>query len=261
MNTILFAFMIIVGIVLLLALNKGKGAANHYPYQASKFLLSKAERSFYGVLSQAVGETGIVFAKVRVADVITPRKGLNRSDWQKAFNAVSAKHFDFLICNPGDCSVRLAIELDDASHNSAKAQKRDNLLNAACESANLRLLRIKAAKGYAIAEIKRQIEEVGTLQTEQPDKHKATENPKQISKTTPPIKSISSPDKDLEQNEPRLEGAADNQNQLDSPPCPKCAAPMLRRIAKSGTNAGQEFWGCSTFPKCRGVTKFTTKIS
>lgn len=35
------------------------------------------------------------------------------------------------------------------------------------------------------------------------------------------------------------------------PSCSKCASPMVRRKAKRGVNAGSEFWGCSTFPKCR----------
>lgn len=39
----------------------------------------------------------------------------------------------------------------------------------------------------------------------------------------------------------------------DSPACPACGAQMLRRIAKRGARAGQPFWGCSSFPGCRGT--------
>lgn len=35
--------------------------------------------------------------------------------------------------------------------------------------------------------------------------------------------------------------------------CPKCGAEMVKRQARKGANAGKAFWGCSTFPKCRGV--------
>ena len=35
--------------------------------------------------------------------------------------------------------------------------------------------------------------------------------------------------------------------------CPRCGAPMVKRIAKKGTNAGREFYGCSRYPKCRGI--------
>jgi restriction system protein len=35
--------------------------------------------------------------------------------------------------------------------------------------------------------------------------------------------------------------------------CPKCGRPMVLRTAKSGNNQGNQFWGCSGFPKCRVV--------
>lgn len=38
-----------------------------------------------------------------------------------------------------------------------------------------------------------------------------------------------------------------------NPSCPKCGSAMTKRTAKKGDNAGNEFWGCSTFPQCRGV--------
>ncbi|WP_040259307.1 nuclease-related domain-containing protein [Pseudomonas massiliensis] len=33
--------------------------------------------------------------------------------------------------------------------------------------------------------------------------------------------------------------------------CPKCGSALVVRTAKSGAKAGQQFWGCSAFPKCR----------
>lgn len=39
--------------------------------------------------------------------------------------------------------------------------------------------------------------------------------------------------------------------------CPKCGAEMLIREAKKGKNSGNQFWGCSSFPKCRKVLKIT----
>lgn len=37
------------------------------------------------------------------------------------------------------------------------------------------------------------------------------------------------------------------------PICPVCRSAMQKRTAKRGANAGNEFWGCSQYPKCRGV--------
>jgi len=35
--------------------------------------------------------------------------------------------------------------------------------------------------------------------------------------------------------------------------CPKCGNPMVLRTSKKGPQAGNQFWGCSTFPKCRAI--------
>ncbi len=37
------------------------------------------------------------------------------------------------------------------------------------------------------------------------------------------------------------------------PACPRCAKPMVRRTARRGGQAGDDFWGCAAFPACRGT--------
>jgi restriction system protein len=38
--------------------------------------------------------------------------------------------------------------------------------------------------------------------------------------------------------------------------CPKCASPLTLRTAKTGTNAGSKFYGCSAYPKCRHTASY-----
>ena len=38
-----------------------------------------------------------------------------------------------------------------------------------------------------------------------------------------------------------------------APACPRCGADMVLRTARRGANQGNQFWGCSTFPKCRST--------
>lgn len=38
-----------------------------------------------------------------------------------------------------------------------------------------------------------------------------------------------------------------------SPSCPQCGSAMVRRTARKGANIGNQFWGCSRYPACRGV--------
>jgi len=37
--------------------------------------------------------------------------------------------------------------------------------------------------------------------------------------------------------------------------CPKCGGTVVLRTARKGQNAGNQFWGCATYPACRGVMK------
>lgn len=40
------------------------------------------------------------------------------------------------------------------------------------------------------------------------------------------------------------------------PACPSCGQPMILRTSKRGANAGNQFWGCSTYPACKGTRKY-----
>ena len=45
------------------------------------------------------------------------------------------------------------------------------------------------------------------------------------------------------------------------PMCPQCNAEMTRRIARHGSNAGKEFWGCISYPKCKGTRQLEESTS
>ena len=54
--------------------------------------------------------------------------------------------------------------------------------------------------------------------------------------------------------EPAILEATDHTVDLiQMPICPRCNSEMIRRVAKKGLQQGQTFFGCSQFPKCRGV--------
>lgn len=46
-------------------------------------------------------------------------------------------------------------------------------------------------------------------------------------------------------------GEIQPRNRLNENVCPQCGAKMVLRTAKKGQNAGEKFWGCSAYPKCR----------
>lgn len=154
MEWIILLIIVLVVISTLLKTTTGKG----YNYRQSGNLFSPAERSFLGVIDQAISDKYRVFGKVRVADIINPAKGMSRKNWQIAFNKIAAKHFDYVLCSKDKLAVIAVIELDDKSHNSKRSQKRDLLLKNACNSAGLELIRFKAKSSYQIQAVREKIE-------------------------------------------------------------------------------------------------------
>lgn len=54
-------------------------------------------------------------------------------------------------------------------------------------------------------------------------------------------------------HEPTLKQSTPMTESISSPDCPRCGNDMVMRTAKKGANTGDQFWGCSAFPKCRGT--------
>lgn len=136
-----------------------KKSPGTYSYRLKDFL-SPSERSFCGVLSRVVDGQNFIFAKVRVADILSPAmfRYKNRSEWQRAFNFISSKHFDFVVCDLKSIKVQYVIELDDFSHNNKNQKVKDHFKDSICKAAGLPLIRIRASHSYSTELIKEQIE-------------------------------------------------------------------------------------------------------
>lgn len=139
--------------VALAAKNKGRIG---FPYQRGKVLFSAAERSFLGVLDQAVGAEHRVFGKVRVADVASVRGGVSGAARQGALNRIAGKHFDFIVCRASDLSIVCAVELNDKSHARERAKSRDEFVVELCRVIGLPLLTYPAKANYALSDVRSQ---------------------------------------------------------------------------------------------------------
>jgi very-short-patch-repair endonuclease len=125
------------------------------PYRKSDHLLTPAERSFFGVLRQAIDNDLYVFAKVRLSDLLwLPQSTRNR---QSHMNRIQSKHVDFVLCDRATTEPRLLIELDDSSHRRAARQSRDAFLDQAANQAGLPILRAPVKHSYSVAELRQVI--------------------------------------------------------------------------------------------------------
>ena len=237
---ILLLLLVVVAFALALFKKKaGKGPVD-FPYQSKEVLCSPAERSYMGTLEKVVGNGYRIFAKVRLADIIDVQRGLSASARQSAFNRISGKHIDFIVCNANDLSIIGAIELDDKTHRAKGRQERDQFLDKALEAAGVPMLRVKVQSTYSLKEVSSDLDSafninVGSHLEEIPDPSEAVQ----------------------ESSEKPIDEAIDNSNaEIIAPVCPKCGGELIERVATKGQHAGQKFWGCSSFPKC----KFTKKV-
>jgi hypothetical protein len=190
------------------------------PYRVRDDFLSPAELSFYRALLAAVGAQTIVCPKVNLSDVMfVSRPNENKG----ARGRISQKHVDFLLCDPATMRPVAGVELDDSSHQRQDRQARDEFVDAVFAAASLPLVHVAVRPSYAPAEIASLL-----------GPHLAS--PKVTTPTAPvPVQA----------------GVA----AAPAPSCPKCGIPMVLRTAGRGDRQGEQFYGCSNYPKCRETIK------
>lgn len=236
--------LVLVAIILLIAAKKFSGhfqaSSRSFPYEKQSYLLSPAERSFFGVLKQAVGDSYLIFTKVRLADLFNVRSGLEPKDRLRAFNKISAKHIDFVICDPNSIEVLAAIELDDKSHAHPKRKIRDEFVNGVFNAAGVALGRVPAKKGYSLVDIHGVLSQILDIGTEFDLEEK---------------------DKDFsfgEEHPAPEDGQQFKYVSKSKPLCPACGNTMEE---KTNRNIGEKLWVCSKAPICdETMTIGTAKV-
>ena len=118
------------------------------PYARIPNLLSAAERDFYRVLQNAVPDGFVLFAQVRLANLIRPTSR-NPKQNKYDFYRIQAKCVDFVLCDAATTAPRLVIELDDASHDRVDRKARDSFVDAVLAHVNLPVLHVRWQRSYS----------------------------------------------------------------------------------------------------------------
>ena len=175
-----------------------------------------AEARFLRVLDDALGEEYRVFAKLRLADLLDVR-GERGAAWLRAFNQISAKHVDFVVCRSETLEVVAAVELDDRSHQAPDRQRRDAFVARAFATAELPLVRIPVRRAYLPDEIRAMVLGVGADRGAMP---------------APAAVAVGTVASDV-----RL--------------CHVCGSPMELRRAQRGSGGIREYYACTNTRRCR----------
>jgi hypothetical protein len=124
------------------------------PYERRGVLLTPAQINFLRTLHSAVREDWLVFAMVRMTDVLKVRsKSRKAHNWHLR---LLGKHLDFVLCDAETLEVKLAIELEDGV---TPRTERDRFVYVALTAAGLPLLRVRAQEKYETAVLRRDIED------------------------------------------------------------------------------------------------------
>lgn len=145
----------VLAVVILILTSSKKAQSPTFPYLKEPNLFTPVERSFLGVLEQAVGQKYRVMGKVRLADVIKMRPGLSGGARQSAFNRIQSKHLVFVACAPKDLSVQFVVEFDDQCHVRSNRQDRDEFVDKALQAAGVPIYHFPAKRAYSVGEIQK----------------------------------------------------------------------------------------------------------
>ncbi len=111
-----------------------------YYYTRKNFFMTKAEHGCYDALVEAVGSDYRIFAQVHLPTLVDHT--IRGQDWRAALAHINRKSVDFVLCDKAYLSPKLAIELDDKSHERADRQERDREVECILREAGLPLLRV-----------------------------------------------------------------------------------------------------------------------
>lgn len=111
-----------------------------YDYRRRKMVMTKAEAQCFRILLEITNGKYYVFPQLHLPSILDHR--VNNQKWGGAFHHISQKSVDFVLCDIDALQPRLAIELDDWSHERPTRQARDKEVERILEEAGMPLLRI-----------------------------------------------------------------------------------------------------------------------
>lgn len=152
MEFILFMMIALVVIVALMA-TRLIDTSYPFPFDRKTTVFTHAEKNFHQLLEQAVGNKYRIVNRVKLADIVTIRKGVSKKAAQKALFNAKNKYLDFAICDKETMELAGVIDLVDTQGKGYKVKK-DWFVSGALEAAAIPHVRIKVKGHYTLDEIK-----------------------------------------------------------------------------------------------------------
>lgn len=111
-----------------------------------RLLLTKNEWKNYMIMKPVLEGEGLrICPKVRLLDLVEPKKGTSGKERQTLLNKVQSKHVDFVICDE-KLNVLLVLELDDSSHDTEPRQQRDSFVDSILLGSGYKILHVRSCE-------------------------------------------------------------------------------------------------------------------
>lgn len=119
-------------------------------------ILTANETAFFRSLQTAVGAHYLIFPQLSLQCILEGHAP-NASAQVSFTNQIDRKRVDFVLVDPQDLRVHMVIEVDDRSHVAEHRRRRDGLVEALLDQAGITLVRIPAARTYAVSTLRQQL--------------------------------------------------------------------------------------------------------
>lgn len=132
-----------------------------YQYKRKNFFLTRAEHECFDALMAAVGNDYLIFAQVHLPTLIDNK--VVGQNWRAAFRHINGKSVDFVLCDKAYISPKLAIELDDKTHERPERQERDVEVERILQEAGVPLLRLQNNGSFNSVDLAQKVKAVLTV--------------------------------------------------------------------------------------------------
>lgn len=119
-----------------------------FPYQKKSYLMTNAERNFFKVLHEAVGEKYYIVPQVPLSNIVEVQYPHKRE--YKYRNKINRRYLDFVLFDREYFTPQIVIELDDKTHELPDRIIRDSFVDKVLKTAGIRIEHIKNNHSYAI---------------------------------------------------------------------------------------------------------------
>lgn len=183
-----------------------------FPYIKRNQLLNTYQQQFLQALQRAVGDAVDICPRVRGADVVKTMSQLPAQEYQNWQEQLLDFSFDYVLLDRRDYSV---VGVVDLQIEETPEVIDDDYVRDLCHAARLPFVRFQANDSYNI----------------------------------PAIRSVILAHLPVTTDTSSIEPTATTQE--IGLICPACSSLLVRKKARNGKYAGQEFWACSSAPRCR----------